>query len=91
MVSVPSGVFSFLDDNTVGADDSVGPNDDQMIFQRADTPRALVPLRFTALVVGPYERLPGNALCVCISLIEYDLVIIPKNPQKSPQNHAKRG
>ena len=40
--------FSLLDDNIVGADDSVGPNDDQMIFQRADR------------VVGPYDFLQGK-------------------------------
>ena len=38
----------------VGADDPVRPNDKRCIFGWADAPKALVPLRFTALVVGPY-------------------------------------
>ena len=40
-------------DAPVGADDSVGPIGDRIAIIRADTPRALVPLRFTALVVRP--------------------------------------
>ena len=44
----------------VGADDPVRPVGERSIADRADTPRALVPLRSTALVVGPYKAGVGG-------------------------------
>lgn len=69
--------FSLLDDNTVGADDSVGPLKNHLII-----------IGGADRVVRPYERLLGNTLCVCIALIEYDLAIIPKNPRKITQKEV---
>ena len=48
------------DRRCVGADDSVRPYDKHSTPNRADTPRALVPLRSTALVVGPYDNTRRN-------------------------------
>ena len=42
-------------ETAIGAGDSARPNDDRTFSDRADTPRALVSLRSTALVVGPYN------------------------------------
>lgn len=45
------------DRKCVGADDPVRPNGNRSAVDRADTPRALVPI---ALVVSPYEAGTGR-------------------------------
>ena len=58
---MPAVTFLRMTAEFVGADASVRPNGKRCISGWADTPRALVPLRFTVLVVGlytPLESLP---------------------------------
>ena len=59
---MPAVTFLRMTAECVGADASVRPNGKRCISGRADTPRALVSLHFTALVVGPTLPLKSLAL-----------------------------